>query len=576
MRKILLLVPILALLAGCAGIPPKPIVQGEESAGHYRPCWTWEPGGTVPATTKYRFRLDKGSWRVTTRKNFTPSTDLTEGRHLFEIQAGTAGNAWSATESFTTTVEFFDRPGYWTGVERNPARTQLDNEVVVCAHNTYEDGLSTPAKNLAATLDKVHAEQANDADAIELDIVSWDHILRVTHDDNGGAKEAAKLSDVLADSDLQDGDQLLFLEFKEKSPSTRKCRLLLDLILELGFATNGRPVVIRSFATEEREKNLTLMKALLKERKYIHIRPYIRLHAILAENQGQAKIGKLFNAGVDGVELKHSRDDLFGKLVYARALGMGTGVWSLSEKMDVAAFREEVDAIVVDIPAGQARDLVQKQNSLLYMNVWNEATEDGKIAYRRKGAAKSLYTNAAFFPGFEWLGTGEDRFGGSLILERSEEHSIGFGDLENHSGKGILVSMVVNFDELSIADGSTRCLLAKTDNSGYGLEIHNPEGWWTAPVLRFVVHVNGQYRYAVRAIYDLEGSGSYHIVAAYDGSGKVRLRINGSAKSVNSDTATGGITRNNSPLVLGADPQGSSDSRHHFSGKIQHVQVQRW
>jgi hypothetical protein len=38
----------------------------------------------------------------------------------------------------------------------------------------------------------------------------------------------------------------------------------------------------------------------------------------------------------------------------------------------------------------------------------------------------------------------------------------------------------------------------------------------------------------------------------------------------------GGVTLNDSPITLGADPQGWTDTRYHFDGKIQMMSVQRW
>ena len=265
------------------------------------------------------------------------------------------------------------------------------------------------------TLQIIHAAQADEADAIELDIVSWDYILRVTHDDNSNAEKAARLSDVLADQELQEGTQLLYLELKEKKPNAKKIRLLLDLLVEHEYATNGRPVVIRSFGTDNRKKNLSLLKTILQEPAYIHIRPYIRRHTLLGDEGSQKLIGDLYEDGIDAVEIKYSRKNLFGMLIYAKALGMGTGVWSLGKKEEVSAFREVVDTMIIDLPTDKARKLIEKSNSLLFLNVWNEETQDGKIGYQKEGEESSTSTSAAGFPNFEWVGLGEDRY---RIVER--------------------------------------------------------------------------------------------------------------------------------------------------------------
>ena len=43
-----------------------------------------------------------------------------------------------------------------------------------------------------------------------------------------------------------------------------------------------------------------------------------------------------------------------------------------------------------------------------------------------------------------------------------------------------------------------------------------------------------------------------------------------------SASISGGVTLNNSPVVIGADPQGATDRRYFFKGKIQQVMVQKW
>ena len=55
----------------------------------------------------------------------------------------------------------------------------------------------------------------------------------------------------------------------------------------------------------------------------------------------------------------------------------------------------------------------------------------------------------------------------------------------------------------------------------------------------------------------------------------VRLWVN-NVERMASASISGGVTLNNSPVVIGADPQGATDRRYFFKGKIQQVMVQKW
>jgi hypothetical protein len=89
--------------------------------------------------------------------------------------------------------------------------------------------------------------------------------------------------------------------------------------------------------------------------------------------------------------------------------------------------------------------------------------------------------------------------------------------------------------------------------------------------------VDGEYHWATKEVGGLDTSISHVIIAVYDGNGRARLWVNNSASGVD-ETAVleGGVTLNDSPITVGADPQGWSDSRYHFNGKIQTVMVQKW
>jgi hypothetical protein len=139
-------------------------------------------------------------------------------------------------------------------------------------------------------------------------------------------------------------------------------------------------------------------------------------------------------------------------------------------------------------------------------------------------------------------------------------------DADNASTGGFLVTAVVNFDDLT--SGATAAIVAKSDAGGFTLE-------QSGTLLRFGVYVNGAYTYATAPLSGFNGTDSYFIVGAYDGSGAVRLWVNNVEKTA-SASVTGGVGLNDSPVVIGADPQGATARRYFSSAKIQQVMVQKW
>ena len=86
----------------------------------------------------------------------------------------------------------------------------------------------------------------------------------------------------------------------------------------------------------------------------------------------------------------------------------------------------------------------------------------------------------------------------------------------------------------------------------------------------------GGYLYGSVPASLLNTTDSFLLTGAYDGDGGVWLWVNHSSENLTKDQAFGGVGLNNSPVLLGADPQGVGSSRFHFSGKVQQVQVQAW
>ncbi|MBI3369026.1 MAG: hypothetical protein HY021_11480, partial [Burkholderiales bacterium] len=162
------------------------------------------------------------------------------------------------------------------------------------------------------------------------------------------------------------------------------------------------------------------------------------------------------------------------------------------------------------------------------------------------------------------IGADLARVGGSLVFQGM--HSITTWNAGNAATGGFLVTAVVGFDDLR--SGASAAIVAKGDNGGFALE-------QVGSLLRFGVHVGGSHVYASVPLTMLNSADTYFIIGAYDGNGAVRLWANNIERTA-SAPVRGGVGLNNSPIVIGAVPQGTADRRHFFNGRIQQVMVQRW
>ena len=120
---------------------------------------------------------------------------------------------------------------------------------------------------------------------------------------------------------------------------------------------------------------------------------------------------------------------------------------------------------------------------------------------------------------------------------------------------------------------STMALLNKSDAGGFALELHGEGG---GTVLRFGVRVGADYVYATLDAARLDPGVSYVVTGAYDGDGGVRMWLDNDDAGVAVETVAGGVVTNDTPVVLGADPQGPDERRFFFDGDVQHVQLLRW
>jgi glycerophosphoryl diester phosphodiesterase len=458
---------------------------------------------------------------------------------------------------------------YWSGVSRALPTSALGNVVALSCHNCYGDSTAQTQTRVAMAL-------ARDFDLIEFDLtLHADGKVYVEHDDGEllhGTFDAA-----LANSALKQSNRLLFLEIKENYTSAAASDTLmlgvLRAVRDQGYASAGRPMVLRSFMdSRNRHQHLVSAKNLLARAEFAGIRDHVRFHTLI-EDDIRNDIRTTKNLGFHGVELEYRMDDLFGALMQAKLLGLGVGVFTTPPSLGevyVSALREDVDFITTDYDSGatpvatSARALVQEATSLLYMNTGPQTAYP--LSYKRTDTTNYNIAQGSNTPSLEVLSVTsyEDRVGGSLVF--SGGRSIVTWDADNGSGEGFLVSAVVNFDDLTSA--STAVILAKSDAGGFALEQRVNQ-------LRFGVYVGGAYHYATAPLPRFNGTSSYFIVGAYDGDGAVRLWVNNTEQTA-SASVSGGVGLNNSPVVIGANPQGATRRRSYFSGKIQQVMLQRW
>ena len=418
---------------------------------------------------------------------------------------------------------------------------------------------------------------------IELDLKEEGGVIYVDHEDDDGTG-GSRFDVILAFDDLREGTQPLYIELKEGNPTPAFIDRLLRDLQRFGYGVEGRPVFLRAFYS--RRENLLLARRLLARPEFANLRPHLRLNVLFRRNNPEDIAGahtrllELRNLGMHGVEFYYNDRNLLSKIAYARSLGLGITLFTIPVRMGevfIANSRDLVDALVLDYPLAAGRAVVEDDNALVNLDMSTQNGRNRQIVYQRTDAQnRVLPLGGAEGPTVEVLGPGEDRFGGSLIFDSDNAQSLTLYDADTLAGQGYFVSALVNFDELDLPDGATRSIIAKSDAGGFALELHNPDGFGRT-VLRFGVRIRDDYVYATYPASRLNGTDAFWITGCYDGDGAVRMWINNSDDNVDaSGSMNGGVVNNNSPIVIGADPQGAIERRFHLSAKIQRVNIQSW
>jgi hypothetical protein len=472
---------------------------------------------------------------------------------------------------------------YWSGVTRTVATTANGHEVPISCHNCYKNSASSLQDSLA----QIHGAIAAGVDLVELDIKHENGTIYVDHNDDGDT-DGATLGQILADATLMAADQLLFIEIKEKTPNDAFIQGVLDALLanSAAYAQQGRPAVLRAFSSMA--DNLSMARRLLATDAYISLRPHVRLQELMSKSDGadvaamQAKILAAKNNGFHGVEFQFQTGNLMAGVAYAKSLGLGTSAYTIPSavgELYLSSLREEFDSLTTDYDLAKARAVIEDDNGLVYLNSWDSDAAGTTVVGTVAGNTPIIQPlNSAGAPsGVSQLG-GMPFFGTVLDFDAAAKQSLNFMDADNNINNGYMVTAAVKFDQPIPADGQTSVILGKADGAGFSLEVRNPNGSGASnAILRFGVHVSGSYRYATYPADKLKNDRSYLITGAYDGKGSVWIWIdNSDAGTTKAGPYTADVTRNNSPVLLGADPQGNGPPRYFFDGQIQLVVLQDW
>ncbi len=584
----------------CMRLPGAVVIEGEASAGHTELFWRWN---TPEHASFFRVRTDGVNWQDQTEAHC--ELDVSgPGMVTIEVQACNVQEACGPMASFTTHVIFYGtawRP-VWRGVQKADLTVSpLGQAVPVSCHNCY-NGPSDEVYTTSQALTKIHTAITRGADLIELDIADSAGTLCVTHDDVATCNDRPTLPEILSDATLLDADALLFIEIKEGTADPDAFAVaLLDLLdSRRRLVRNGRPVFIRAFAS--RENYLVAVKNRLHQ--YPFIRHYVRFSVLYGRN-AHAAVATFQNAivrvkndlGFDMVEFEYRQKNLLGLTMLARAIGLGTGVYTIPGSFGeafIAGLRHEVDQITAEFRADYARSVIEETNLLAYVNVSGcSGTSDSHVQVyaNTAGTLDSTATTVGVAPTANSFGRpplmhdpiGEDRYGCSLDFRLNHGitgRALPLGSGSSQSTQGYLVTAYVNFDDLAV--NGTLALVNNSEAGGFAMEL---QGNGSTVNLRFGVHVNGAYRYHSYNVSatglsnnpSLNGTDGYFLIGAYDGDGGVYLWVDQQA-SGNGGTFTGNVTSSSQQVLIGADPQPSelTGARFHFDGIIQQISVLDW
>ena len=115
-----------------------------------------------------------------------------------------------------------------------------------------------------------------------------------------------------------------------------------------------------------------------------------------------------------------------------------------------------------------------------------------------------------------------------------------------------------------ISDNSERDIIVNYEGGGYGLHIKN--GYINAEF-----YINGSYR-SIQSLDKYEVGKTYIVQATYDGK-EMKLYVNNKLQNTVSIIGTIGVPSDNTVIMLGSNPRGTSANGNYFKGTIHSVRV---
>lgn len=497
-----------------------------------------------------------------------------------------------------------DVNGFWQGVTKSLPTTSLGNVVATSCHNCYM-GSGDKIYNATNANAKINNAISNGADLIEIDIAEFNGVIYAAHDEPWSSRDNPALDRLLDNNALLNSEAMLFLEVKERglAPITF-ARLVLDMIKSRKtYAHKGRLIFFRSFSS-----NLAYLIAIRDAlSSYPEIAPYVRFSVLYdTDVLGPKLYGHIDSEVVannfHGVEVKHTSENLFAHLTYARSLGLMAGIWTVTAEsgdVTIGALREDVDQITMQLDADKGRALIERRNTVGYFNAWDMTQGPLKIMrnvnshsvkhIRLGQVAKKKTVHGT--PSLETLDriSNPDLIGGSMHFDSSNREAVDLWDIDANANEGFLVSAVVHFDDINLSNNREKnmAIVSKAEAGGFALElaydtVANPN----TTVLRFGVHVGGKFVYHeypmtggnrshIKFFLPIHNLASYLVTGVYDGNGGVNLYINNRLASTRHPNAMGGVTANDVPILVGAEPQTGGGSRFYLDGKVQQVTILR-
>ncbi len=590
--------------------PDAPSIDGEPSAGHTDLTWTWN---TPALTDHFVVMLDDGAEQELPLTTASFETEVELGLHTLEVRACSARGACSASR-FDSVVELFGEQYStpWRGVKKpDLATSPLGNVVPLSCHNCYSGRPGNVVLDADAALAKIGRALQRGADLIEIDVADIGAELYASHEDEASAGQHPTLESLLDDPNLLASEALLFMEIKESDADPAAfAQGLLDLLdTHRAYAHNGRPIVLRHF--QSGLSYLTAVKELLPS--YPMLRSYVRFSVLYPARADIAALqldiaSDAAQNGFWGIELEYRNPNVMGAVRYAQSLGLAASLYTIPGpgfgEVYLGSLREEVDELTTEYRIDQARSIVEAKTALGRVDA-SPLASGGSVQVTQNFSGLVTETrnlggtpSAALYgsPGLLVNAPGEDLFGGILDFRSAQgfsERALPLFDADAGQGQGYLVTSVVNFDTLALPSGQTMALLNKAETGGFAVELANA-GAGTR--LRFGVNVSGGYVYHSYDVTGqnqagacggaeggyftaaLNGTSSYVVTGAYDGSGGVYLFIDNRCVAATAPSASGGVAASAVQVLVGADPQPSSSSQaqFYFDGLLQTASVSSW